>query len=756
MVSLALLAGLSVTALLPIMGQRDRPGAATAPRPLEKPLFRWLPWLGVALVGLAAAATLGPAHPAGRSTPLPWLSGAITALFVGQVAATVALALCCWLAPRAPASRTSPRAPAGRMIDRPVWLGMAPAVTAGLAWLLQDGIAAGVTLLVADRLGTPGPPADGSAGNPHTFAVAPPVLWAAATTVGLAGVILIVAAAWLLLRPSPSTAVAEQIKRAYRYQNLDAAPPGSARRRRADAIIRDWTRGTLVGTVEHLGGWLAIAVGIVVTAGVVLDLTTRPDFFGRSWRWPVTVGGWLLGGLVLVLFAVGRQAYASPAWRRTVGVLWDLGTFWPRATHPLAPPCYAERAVPDLLNRITYLVGTWEQPEEDAGWGRPPRDGDVLVSAYSQGSVIAAATVMQLSEQTCDRVRLLTYGSPLRRLYARFFPAYFGLDALGRLARLLGARPGENVVGARPGEDVASARWRNLHRPSDPVGGYIFQEFWPYEWADEQQRRQATQDQLEHHVDCALLDPAFDRAPGDSCYPPTYGHSAYPRDPAFAQAVEWLWRRGQDSRFDDVDWRPAPARTRSPDGSTVVKAVPARYPARLMIATGPAEEPTMEFDVTVEIPKGQRNKYEMDRATGRIRLDRTLFTATQYPADYGYIEGTLADTGDPLDALVLVREPTFSGCLIHCRAIGMFCMRDENGRDDKVLCVPAGDPRQAHLREIEDLSRFDRLEIQHFFEVYKALEPGKTVEGANWTGRAEAEAEIERSWNRCREAVHGS
>jgi inorganic pyrophosphatase len=175
-----------------------------------------------------------------------------------------------------------------------------------------------------------------------------------------------------------------------------------------------------------------------------------------------------------------------------------------------------------------------------------------------------------------------------------------------------------------------------------------------------------------------------------------------------------------------------------------------------MIATWPAEEPTMEFDVTVEIPKGQRNKYEMDRATGRIRLDRTLFTATQYPADYGYIEGTLADTGDPLDALVLVREPTFSGCLIHCRAIGMFCMRDENGRDDKVLCVPAGDPRQAHLREIEDLSRFDRLEIQHFFEVYKALEPGKTVEGANWTGRAEAEAEIERSWNRCREAVHGS
>jgi inorganic pyrophosphatase len=160
----------------------------------------------------------------------------------------------------------------------------------------------------------------------------------------------------------------------------------------------------------------------------------------------------------------------------------------------------------------------------------------------------------------------------------------------------------------------------------------------------------------------------------------------------------------------------------------------------------------MEFDVTVEIPKGLRNKYEMDRVTGRIRLDRTLFTATQYPADYGFIEGTLVDGGDPLDALVLVREPTFPGCLIRCRAIGMFCMRDEKGSDHKVLCVPARDPRETHLQDIDDVPSFDRLEIQHFFEVYKDLEPGASVEGARWTGRADAEAEIERSWERCRVA----
>jgi inorganic pyrophosphatase len=119
-----------------------------------------------------------------------------------------------------------------------------------------------------------------------------------------------------------------------------------------------------------------------------------------------------------------------------------------------------------------------------------------------------------------------------------------------------------------------------------------------------------------------------------------------------------------------------------------------------------------------------------------------LFTSTRYPADYGYIEETLGMDGDPLDALVLLEEPTFPGCLITCRAIGMFRMTDEKGGDDKVLTVPATDPRVAHLQDINDVSEFDRLEIQHFFETYKDLEPGKSVEGAEWVGRAEAEAEI--------------
>jgi inorganic pyrophosphatase len=159
----------------------------------------------------------------------------------------------------------------------------------------------------------------------------------------------------------------------------------------------------------------------------------------------------------------------------------------------------------------------------------------------------------------------------------------------------------------------------------------------------------------------------------------------------------------------------------------------------------------LEFDVVIEIPKGSRNKYEVDHETGRIRLDRHLFTSTVYPADYGFVDGTLGEDGDPLDALVLLDEPTFPGCYIRCRAIGMFRMTDEAGGDDKLLCVPADDPRKAHLQDIDNVSDFDLMEIKHFFEVYKDLEPGKSVEGADWVGHAEAEAEIHASIKRLEE-----
>ncbi|MFT4085100.1 MAG: inorganic diphosphatase [Nocardioides sp.] len=153
---------------------------------------------------------------------------------------------------------------------------------------------------------------------------------------------------------------------------------------------------------------------------------------------------------------------------------------------------------------------------------------------------------------------------------------------------------------------------------------------------------------------------------------------------------------------------------------------------------------SVEFDVLVEIPKGSRNKYEVDHETGKLRLDRTLFTSMAYPADYGYIEDTLGQDGDPLDALVILPYPTFPGCLIKCRPIGMYRMVDEKGGDDKVLCVPV-DPRFDSFVDLEDVSTWDLDEIKHFFERYKDLEPGKAVHGSDWVSKEAAIAEIEAS-----------
>ena len=152
----------------------------------------------------------------------------------------------------------------------------------------------------------------------------------------------------------------------------------------------------------------------------------------------------------------------------------------------------------------------------------------------------------------------------------------------------------------------------------------------------------------------------------------------------------------------------------------------------------------MEFDVLIEIPKGSRNKYEVDHNTGQVHLDRYLYTSMAYPADYGYINGTLADDGDALDALVLLPEPLFPGCYVSARPIAMYKMVDEAGGDDKLLCVPAGDVRWDGIKDIGDVSQFQLDEIKHFFEHYKDLEPGKHVQGSDWVGRAEAEAEYEK------------
>jgi inorganic pyrophosphatase len=142
-------------------------------------------------------------------------------------------------------------------------------------------------------------------------------------------------------------------------------------------------------------------------------------------------------------------------------------------------------------------------------------------------------------------------------------------------------------------------------------------------------------------------------------------------------------------------------------------------------------EGELPIHVVVEIPKGSRNKYELDHATGRIRLDRMLFSPVHYPTDYGFVPDTLAEDGDPLDAMVLLGEPSFPGCEIQARIVGMLDMADDKGPDQKLLVVPLTDPHWNYIHDIHQVPPHLLREIEHFFAVYKQLED-KTVETFGW------------------------
>ncbi len=159
-----------------------------------------------------------------------------------------------------------------------------------------------------------------------------------------------------------------------------------------------------------------------------------------------------------------------------------------------------------------------------------------------------------------------------------------------------------------------------------------------------------------------------------------------------------------------------------------------------------------EYDVVIEIPKGSRNKYEVDHETGRVWLDRVLFTSMVYPVDYGYFDHTLGGDGDPLDALVLLELPIFPGVGVKVRPVGVLRMSDEAGMDEKILAVPHKDPRWAQIQDLDDIPQQTRNELEHFFARYKDLEPGKWVKIEGWDGAAAAEQLVVEAQERYRES----
>ncbi|MFE0526523.1 hypothetical protein ACFW0V_02880 [Micromonospora parva] len=250
-----------------------------------------------------------------------------------------------------------------------------------------------------------------------------------------------------------------------------------------------------VGTATTTIGLLGQAPSDVIERGIGLP--------ADAITFAIAFGSWVIAAIILALIVGGIFAYRTEPYRRHIGVLWDLGTFWPRAAHPFAPPCYSERAVPELGRRITYLV---------------ERGDAVLLTGHSHGSVLLAATVLQLPPHIGDRVAVLTHGSPLRRLYARLFPAYVDDTALHEIGRRVGWR------------------WVNLWRDTDPIGGWIF--------SPHPSRAPTIADDPAGGVDRRQRDPrGLVAPPGDSVAPPIHGHWPDESDEPFTEAVQELVQR---------------------------------------------------------------------------------------------------------------------------------------------------------------------------------------------------------------------
>ncbi|MER6996140.1 hypothetical protein [Streptomyces sp. NPDC000410] len=378
---------------------------------------------------------------------------------------------------------------------RTAMYGLGGPAVALLACALGGVMTGGVAQRVADWLDGPGTPGVGRGPIPG-----PPVLlsWQASVIPVLLLLLLVPLAVLGVRTWRTARALAPRVEEEYAGERPDAVRTQRIAGTRARAGLTD-AAPTIIGIL--CAATLLLGAGAV--AGAWMTGEVPSEAFRRAH--PLVegaadaaqaIGSWLIGLGFLLFVTWGRRAYQDASARRTIGILWDVGTFWPRAAHPFAPPCYAERAVPDL----TWRMASWT--------GRT--GGRLVISGHSQGSVLAASAVWQLPPTTRRRVALLTYGSPLERLYGRWFPAYFGPTPLRALNRELHC-------------------WRNLWRHTDPIGG-------PVLLPAEDGRPPVDRD--------ALKDPVVYGRTGTHPLPePILGHSDYQADPAFAEEREELLDR---------------------------------------------------------------------------------------------------------------------------------------------------------------------------------------------------------------------
>ncbi len=437
-------------------------------------------WISLVVTALCLAYAVVPRAPWPTAGPLPYYADTVTILFAGQ-AGLLGLLVLVVLFQR-------------HRCKGALFAGFAGPVVASLGLGLGAAISAGASYRVADYLDGSAVPSPAQFGaRPETQGLQPPVSyqWAAVGFVAMV-LIVLVAAIWLRFVTRPALA------RHARAETDQDYPGGRQRdKARARAIDKATANARLTDHVSRTSAvaWVLVAgMGLIATTLAVLHKGPVQLFAsGSAAAYAVSivanVGTYLISLSLLLLVVLGIQTYRNPRVRRTVGVIWDLATFWPRAAHPLAPPCYAERVVPELVHRSEWLAR---------------EQGGVVLSGHSQGSVLAAAAVLQLPRDARRATALLTYGSPICRLYVRAFPSYFNDAVL-------------NDIGAAVAGPRGQERWVNLWRRSDPIGGAI------------------------GIGDRRLADPgSFDPLPGDQVPPKVQAHSGYQLTPQFGQAMDDL------------------------------------------------------------------------------------------------------------------------------------------------------------------------------------------------------------------------
>ncbi|MFC0005509.1 hypothetical protein [Micromonospora siamensis] len=482
--ALTLLVLVACAALLCVPALLERPAAARTPDGLTSGLRAIA--CGLAVVAVAVVALNRDGWPA--SLGLPGYGRIVGWVLLAQMVQLVALAVLALSRRAGRNSRPEPMRGLGAPVLASVAVGLAGALSAELVYRTAYFLNRRAITARPDDLAAP-PPAYKWAIFSFFFTSIAAVLLAVGTT--------------LLTRRDRRRAAAAIVA-----ADFPDAPPAAAAR--TERVAKTITRARFTERFGSLAMMYAFLTALGLAASVLGLFGVQPSPLAERLlgvpsdfvNFALTVGSYLIAGVVVALVVGGLFAYRTAEFRRYVGVLWDLGTFWPRAAHPFAPPCYAERAVPELAKRICYLA------ERHAG---------VLLTGHSHGSVLLAATVLQLPPRVRRRVALLTYGSPLDRLYARLFPAYLGRDVLHEIGDRIGWR------------------WLNLWRDTDPIGGWIFAAHRP---GDPPVAGPAGA------VDRRLRDPRDVVAPpGDSVPPPIQGHWPCESDERFTEAVRELVER---------------------------------------------------------------------------------------------------------------------------------------------------------------------------------------------------------------------